>query len=341
MPDRIIKESCAKSDSLYRVSLLANMFWPFLLTAMDDHGCFDARPAILKARIFPLRKDVSEEMIKGWLGEFENANVGMIRLWNEQNGVQFGLCLSFEFHNDIVVKRSPTTPCPPWLLREGQDPRLGTETLQAFQRIEVAVAKLSSNGQEPTYRQIIGVAGCSASTLAKYRKHKAATACYTTLPGAIGTTPKNPNQNPNPKENQKGKEKKTIAPDSRRVPFKDFMFEELRAVGIEPVTDASDWTAYERLLAETRDKATSEPKAPFTLEKLKEYFSRFVHSPNRFDQDQGHPIRFFCTNVNKFMRNNGNGAHLGSSNGLAKAEAAGSTSERTTKTGQPKYIPRQ
>lgn len=76
MPDRVVKESIGTSDSLSKVSLLASLFWANFLTVMDDYGCFDARPAIIRAKVFPLRSDVTSEMIEGWIQEF--ASVGLI-----------------------------------------------------------------------------------------------------------------------------------------------------------------------------------------------------------------------------------------------------------------------
>lgn len=326
VPDRVVKESIGRSQSLSKVSLMANLLWGIFLTVMDDHGCFDARPAIVKAQLFPLRKDVTEEMIEGWLQEYAAPGVEMIRLWEELNGVRYGECISFEFHNDLLSKKAPTTPCPPWLRSpSGVDPRLATDTLQAFERIGVAVAKLSSDGKTPTYREIIKEAGCSASTLAKYRKHTNAAACYTALQGATDATAKNQNKNLN---RNKNKEKKPAPVDDRRVPFKDFMYAELRSVGVEPITDASDWDQYESFLTKTR------AKPPFALEKLQEYFRRFVHSPENFHRRQGKPIRWFVNNVAAFMRD-GNGTHQG--NGSADTR----TAQATTGFSGRNYTPKQ
>lgn len=96
-------------------------------------------------------------------------------------------------------------------------------------------------------------------------------------------------------EQKQNREKPTRA-DARRVPFRDFMFTELRRVGVEPVPDAADWKQYESFLLKT------DGKPAFTLEKLCEYFTRFVDSPDGFTRRQGHPIRYFCTNVSGFMR---------------------------------------
>lgn len=87
-----------------------------------------------------------------------------------------------------------------------------------------------------------------------------------------------------------------VRADARRLPFKDFMFAELRRVGVEPVPDAADWQQYESFLRKT------EGKDVFAIEKLKLYFQRFVNSSEQFHCRQGHPIRYFCANVSGFMR---------------------------------------
>lgn len=75
MPDRVVKEYISGSDSLSQCSLLADLFWPRFLTIMDDHGCFDARPAIIKSKLFPLRDDVTAEVIENWLIEYQQADL--------------------------------------------------------------------------------------------------------------------------------------------------------------------------------------------------------------------------------------------------------------------------
>lgn len=91
------------------------------------------------------------------------------------------------------------------------------------------------------------------------------------------------------------KKKGNTPVDDRRQPFSDFMFNSLREIGIEPITDASDWKSLTVMLHKTRGKPQ------FSLDKLQEYFRRFTHSQDQFDQNQGRPVRFFCNNINKFM----------------------------------------
>lgn len=111
-----------------------------------------------------------------------------------------------------------------------------------------------------------------------------------------------PPSDPGPKTTPPGKpgkvkiEKPEAAPDDRRIPFKDFMFDSLRAVKIEPLTGPKTWRAYEDFLTASRGKPA------FTLEKLKEYFARLVNSPSPYIRSLGDPIFYFCKHVSGFMR---------------------------------------
>jgi hypothetical protein len=61
MPNRIIKDSISTSDKLARLSDFEFRVWVGLITYVDDAGRGDARPAILKGRLFPLRERVTIE----------------------------------------------------------------------------------------------------------------------------------------------------------------------------------------------------------------------------------------------------------------------------------------
>ena len=59
MPNRIIKESTFQSDKVASLSDFEFRLWVGLITTADDAGRGDARPAIIKGRVFPLRDRVS------------------------------------------------------------------------------------------------------------------------------------------------------------------------------------------------------------------------------------------------------------------------------------------
>ena len=59
MPNRIIKESICTSDTISSLTDFEFRLWVGLLVSADDAGRADARPAIIKGRIFPLRERVT------------------------------------------------------------------------------------------------------------------------------------------------------------------------------------------------------------------------------------------------------------------------------------------
>ena len=59
MPNRIIKETTFTSEKIAQLSDFEFRLWVGLITQADDAGRGDARPAIIKGRIFPLRERVS------------------------------------------------------------------------------------------------------------------------------------------------------------------------------------------------------------------------------------------------------------------------------------------
>ena len=59
MPNRVIKETIRTSDSLNNLSDFQFRLWIGLLVSADDAGRGDARPAIIKGAVFPLRERVT------------------------------------------------------------------------------------------------------------------------------------------------------------------------------------------------------------------------------------------------------------------------------------------
>ena len=67
MPNRIIKESITTSEKLASLSDFEFRLWIGLITQADDAGRGDARPAVIKGRVFPFRgrltvKDVGSSL---------------------------------------------------------------------------------------------------------------------------------------------------------------------------------------------------------------------------------------------------------------------------------------
>ncbi len=76
MPDRILRAGIIASDPVNRLSWPAEVFYRRLFSVADDFGRYDARPAILKSYLYPLKSDrVAESDIGKWLTECVNADL--------------------------------------------------------------------------------------------------------------------------------------------------------------------------------------------------------------------------------------------------------------------------
>lgn len=81
MPARVIRGEINASDSLARVSIGADLMFRALLVAVDDYGRFDARPQILRARLFPMRESLTSAEVAGWLAELTAGEAPPVALY--------------------------------------------------------------------------------------------------------------------------------------------------------------------------------------------------------------------------------------------------------------------
>ncbi len=79
MPNRIIKESVCTSETLDQLSWFEEVFFYRLIVNCDDFGRFDARPAVLKARLFPLKERITLKDVSNALSKL--ADIGIVRLY--------------------------------------------------------------------------------------------------------------------------------------------------------------------------------------------------------------------------------------------------------------------
>lgn len=81
MPSRLIREGILTSDRIDQLDAAGEVFYRRLMSKVDDHGLYDARPLILRASLFPLRVDrVREADISRWIAACEKA--GLIALYS-------------------------------------------------------------------------------------------------------------------------------------------------------------------------------------------------------------------------------------------------------------------
>ena len=98
MPNRIIKESTFTSDRIAELSDFEFRLWVGLITQADDLGRGDARPAIIKGRVFALRERVTNKDIASALHAL--AAGGCITLY-EVGGRSYYLFPSWAEHQRV------------------------------------------------------------------------------------------------------------------------------------------------------------------------------------------------------------------------------------------------
>lgn len=74
MPNRTLKDSICTSENLDSLSPFAECMFFRLIVNCDDFGRFEARPAVLKGKLYPL-KDYNYDQIMSWLQELCNADL--------------------------------------------------------------------------------------------------------------------------------------------------------------------------------------------------------------------------------------------------------------------------
>ena len=103
MPNRILKESICTSDSLNALNDFQENFFYRLIVNVDDFGRMDARPAILKARLYPLRERLTNKDIEGALRAL--AAVGCVEIY-EVDGKPYLQLPSWGVHQTVRAKKS-------------------------------------------------------------------------------------------------------------------------------------------------------------------------------------------------------------------------------------------
>ena len=110
MPNRILKETVCTSRSVEALSWFEEVFFYRLIVNCDDFGRLDARPRVLRARLFPLR-ELPERTVAAALGRLEA--LGIIRRY-ELDGLPYLEIVHWSRHQTIRNKRSKF-PEPPAL----------------------------------------------------------------------------------------------------------------------------------------------------------------------------------------------------------------------------------
>lgn len=105
MPDRILRAGILDSDRIDQLDAASEVFYRRLMSIVDDHGLFDARPSLLRSKCYPVRKSVRETDISHWMAACQKA--GLIALYTH-DGKPFGKMLDTKWK----VRSEPKFPLP-------------------------------------------------------------------------------------------------------------------------------------------------------------------------------------------------------------------------------------
>lgn len=103
MPNRIIKESICTSDDIEKLSPDEEVFFYRLIVICDDFGRFDARPSILKGRMYPLKNKMKESDINRYLMKL--SEIGLIQLYSHEEK-EYLYLTKWEYHQQRRAKHS-------------------------------------------------------------------------------------------------------------------------------------------------------------------------------------------------------------------------------------------
>lgn len=102
MPNRILKESICTSDTLETLTWFEEVFFYRLIVNCDDYGRFDARPTILKSRLFPL-KNVTDMQIENALYKLSTVGIVSVYKYDGRPYLQF---VTWDKHQQVRAKKS-------------------------------------------------------------------------------------------------------------------------------------------------------------------------------------------------------------------------------------------
>lgn len=121
MPNRIIKESICTSDSVAQMTDFEFRLWIGLIVQADDAGRGDARPAIIKGSVFPLRETVTARQVEQALHGL--ATKGIVSLY-DVGGKPYFVLPTWAAHQRVRDCR-PKYPEPP--LENVNSPQLAAD----------------------------------------------------------------------------------------------------------------------------------------------------------------------------------------------------------------------
>jgi hypothetical protein len=90
MPTRYLKPGIRDSESIDKLSPLAETLFYRLLVTVDDFGRFDARPAMIKANCYPIKESITINKCKDLLIELKDS--GLILIYQTESKTTLQMC---------------------------------------------------------------------------------------------------------------------------------------------------------------------------------------------------------------------------------------------------------
>jgi hypothetical protein len=88
MPTRYLKSGVRDSESIDKLSPLAETLFYRLLVTVDDFGRFDARPAMIKANCFPIKDAVNVNKCRDLISELKQNGLIQVYFWGDKEYLQ-------------------------------------------------------------------------------------------------------------------------------------------------------------------------------------------------------------------------------------------------------------
>ncbi len=151
MPNRMLKDCILTSERISKLTWFERVVYDDLIVYLDDYGRGDARPAILRAALFPLNENVTKKAIADALNRL--ATLGLVALY-EVDGRPFLALQNWEKHQQIRSKFSkfPEPPsdngCYHLIADDNGCYQLISDDNKCAREVEVEVQSRSTNTDE-------------------------------------------------------------------------------------------------------------------------------------------------------------------------------------------------
>ena len=76
MPNRVIKESVKRSPQIDSLTWFEEVVFYRLMVTVDDYGCCDGRPILLRNELFPTKETVTKKAVEDAISKL--ASVGLL-----------------------------------------------------------------------------------------------------------------------------------------------------------------------------------------------------------------------------------------------------------------------